>query len=292
MACEQVAEPRSTPPPRVARHLPLQGRLGETDCLAMTCKRETCAKHQASSCTQGSAKRSGSARKQRRQPIPRLRPDKRKCPTIAMTSPVTVPRFSALAPFSSGPGADRLLFGKTKRRWGARRLPLPVADQGSFRAPQPRPWRAVAKQAREGQMRQGGSHFAGYVLRTGSRRSSTPPPRVARHLPLQGRLGETDCLAMTCKRESGAQNIRPWLANRERLYLHAKELRRAAEFFAFYSSCFTTSRSTYCGVALTHMNTRPTYSPTRPSISSTKPPTSSSSTVVVVQPWGARCTVK
>ena len=71
------------------------------------------------------------------------------CPTIAMTSLVTVHRFSALAPFSSGPGADRLLFGKTKRRWAA--------------------------------------HFAGHVLRTGSGAAFTPPPRVARHLPLQGR---------------------------------------------------------------------------------------------------------
>ena len=85
--------------------------------------------------------------------VPRFVP----CPTIAMTSPVTVHRFIASAPFSSGstlphllftgllrdgpqkarlrrfraaffcprqrrpaiPGADRLLFGKTKRRWAA-----------------------------------------------------------------------------------------------------------------------------------------------------------------------------
>ncbi len=47
--------------------------------------------------------------------VPRFVP----CPTIAMTSPVTVHRSSASAPFSSGPGADRLLFGKTKRRRAA-----------------------------------------------------------------------------------------------------------------------------------------------------------------------------
>jgi hypothetical protein len=35
-------------------------------------------------------------------------------------------------------------------------LPLPVADGGSTLFPQPRHWRAVAKQAREWQMRQGG----------------------------------------------------------------------------------------------------------------------------------------
>ena len=62
------------------------------------------------------------------------------CPTIAMTSPVTVHRFSASALFSL---------------W-AENPPLPVAEEGGFSAPQPRPWRAVAKQAREGQMRQGG----------------------------------------------------------------------------------------------------------------------------------------
>ena len=90
------------------------------------------------------------------------------CPTIAMTSPVLLHRPIALAPFSSGPGADHLLFGKTKRRWGARRPPLPGADTGGRRAPQPRPWRAVAKQAREGHSRQGGSHYAGIVLQTGS----------------------------------------------------------------------------------------------------------------------------
>ncbi len=39
---------------------------------------------------------------------------------------------------------------------GAEGLPLPVAEEGRLSAPQPRLWRAVAKQARERQMRQGG----------------------------------------------------------------------------------------------------------------------------------------
>jgi len=34
-------------------------------------------------------------------------------------------------------------------------LPLPVADAGKTQFPQPRHWRAVAKQAREWQSRQG-----------------------------------------------------------------------------------------------------------------------------------------
>ena len=77
---------------------------------------------------------------------------------------------------------------------GAESPPLPVAEEGRLSAPQPRPWRAVAKQAWEGHSRQGGrtvSLFAQdrkekWVLNTrrlvkanrtwGCRASGTPPP--------------------------------------------------------------------------------------------------------------------
>jgi len=54
--------------------------------------------------------------------------------TVAMTSFRPVTTFIALAPFSLWADAP----------------PLPVAEEGGTSAPQPRPWRAVVKQARQG----------------------------------------------------------------------------------------------------------------------------------------------
>ena len=94
-------------------------------------------------------------------------------------------------PFLSSTGRGAIfLFGKTKRRWGARRPPLPGADTGGRRAPQPRPWRAVAKQAREGHLRQGGrtvSLFAQdrkekWVLICATHRLQTPYIYKRKHL--------------------------------------------------------------------------------------------------------------
>ena len=86
-----------------------------TDCrvaslLAMTWKRETPAKRRASSCTQGSAKRSGSARYWFRQSIPRLRPDMwKRCQVSAGTGSDNEEGKPRSAPFSFFHRARRYL---------------------------------------------------------------------------------------------------------------------------------------------------------------------------------------
>ena len=64
-----------------------------------------------------------------------------------MTSFRPLTTSSALAPFSlwaDGP-------------------PLPAAEEGGTESPQPRPWRAVVKQARQGHLRQGGRTVSLFV---------------------------------------------------------------------------------------------------------------------------------
>ena len=91
---------------------------------------------------------------QRRPAIPRLYPDKRKCPTIAMTSLVSVHRFSAWAPFSFFHRARRYL---------------------SFR---------------QDEKKDRGAQYAKNVLRTGHGTAFTPPASLrSATSPCRGGLG-------------------------------------------------------------------------------------------------------
>ena len=123
----------------------LRTAAGETDCrvaslLAMTWKRVSLCQASSLVFHPGSAKRSGSARNWFRQTIPRLHPDM-----------YNVRRSRCRAPSRYTGSSRQALFSL----W-ADSPPLPVAEEGGLSAPQPRPWRAVAKQAREGLSRQGG----------------------------------------------------------------------------------------------------------------------------------------
>ena len=123
--------------------------------------------------------------------------------------------YSTIAPsygqprISAGTGstiAGRKPAWKRPFLFGRRAPPLPAADEGGLSAPQPRLWRAVAKQDRERHSRQGG--------RTVSLFGQVPKREMGldlRSLPPASTTRKTDChgplrgLAMTCRGASAEQ---------------------------------------------------------------------------------------